>query len=169
MLGRPLRTPVRLFAVLHRRLERTEHFLASPFRLEVFGTPLVCRVVPMSGRQLYDKLYRRFYRFFSQRTVGSDGRCGGAPTSRPEPKAGPRPQEAPSASSHVREEAYGNWGGRSPWDGGSAMGDRGEEGEDEDEAEYPYMGTSEDELCPLSVRATSLWVAAGEVNRWGFR
>ncbi|CAN0249648.1 unnamed protein product, partial [Hapterophycus canaliculatus] len=58
-----IRTPVRLFAVLHRRLEISRSYLASPYRLEVFGTPLVCRVVPMTGRQLYDKLYRRFHRF----------------------------------------------------------------------------------------------------------
>ncbi|CAN0468667.1 unnamed protein product, partial [Hapterophycus canaliculatus] len=31
------------------------------------------------------------------------------------------------------------------------------------------MGTGDDADCPRTVRATSEWVAAGEVNRWGFR
>ncbi|CAN0419084.1 unnamed protein product, partial [Ectocarpus sp. 8 AP-2014] len=65
-----IRTPVRLFAVLHRRLETSKNFLTSPYRLEVFGTPLVCRVVPMTGRQLYDKLYRRFHRFLRLKAGG---------------------------------------------------------------------------------------------------
>ncbi|CAN0347401.1 unnamed protein product, partial [Discosporangium mesarthrocarpum] len=31
--------------------------------LKVFGTPLVCRIVPMTGRELYDRLYLQFRRF----------------------------------------------------------------------------------------------------------
>ena len=40
-----IRTPVRLFAVLHRRLETNRHFLASPYRLEVRLLPVLycCR------------------------------------------------------------------------------------------------------------------------------
>lgn len=135
---KPIRMPARLFAVLHRRLEKSRNYLASPYRLEVFGTPLVCRVVPMTGRQLYDKLYRRFHRFLRLKAGTVAHPCGGS-------------------------AASVDWGyGR---DGIGAV---------EREGDYysdvrPCMGSSEDEKCPQSVRATSKWVAAGEVNRWGFR
>lgn len=169
--GRQLRTPPHLFAVLHRRLERNDHYLASPFRLEVFGTPLVCRVVPMTGRQLYDKLYRRFSRFLSLKTARGEAR--GAPPFSQRANGGAQRshygQEPPS--SHSRESAAHRRGMGLPWEGdAAASGLKGDGGADDNPGDcFPCMGTSEDEECPVSVRATSVWVAAGKVNRWGFR
>lgn len=146
---KPIRMPARLFAVLHRRLEKSRNYLASPYRLEVFGTPLVCRVVPMTGRQLYDKLYRRFHRFLRLKAGTVAHPCGGS--------VDPcRPRGGGSAASV-------DWGY-----GGDGSGAVEREGDYYSDVR-PCMGTSEDEKCPQSVRATSKWVAAGEVNRWGFR
>ncbi|CAM9102070.1 unnamed protein product [Phaeothamnion confervicola] len=62
-----LRRPQRLYyAVLHRSLEHSPTYFINPYRLQVFGTPLVCTTPaapPMTGRQLYTKLRRRFARF----------------------------------------------------------------------------------------------------------
>lgn len=106
---------------------------------QVFGTPLVCRVVPMTGRQLYDKLYRRFHRFLRLK------------------------------SGAVSPAAPARRGGRSDAGGGVMELDGSDGCDTDDEGARPCMGTGEDEDCPQVVRGTSMWVAAGEVNRWGFR
>lgn len=146
---KPIRMPARLFAVLHRRLEKSRNYLASPYRMEVFGTPLVCRVVPMTGRQLYDKLYRRFHRFLRLKAGTVAHPCGGSVD----------PCRLRGDGSAVAVD----WGY-----GGDGSGGVEREGDYYSDVR-PCMGTSEDEKCPQSVRATSKWVAAGEVNRWGFR
>eukprot|EP00752_Nemacystus_decipiens_P010349 g9219.t1 len=155
-----IRTPVRLFAVLHRRLETNRHFLASPYRLEVFGTPLVCRVVPMTGRQLYDKLYRRFHRFLRLKAGGVSAAAPGTGTSSSSSSANP-------SSSRRRKP------GKNDDNNNNNRGYEFEDDEDEGGEEFggvqPCMGTGDDRDCPRTVRATSAWVAAGEVNRWGFR
>ena len=149
-----IRMPPRLFAVIHRRLDKKRNFLACPYQVDVFGTPLVCRVVPMTGRQLYDKLYRRFYRFLRLRTGAVSApfaESGGA-------------YHAGMARFKEGEAVDWNRCGVAREDGGASVGVS-----DYDRDLWPCMGTSEDEKCPRSVRSTSMWVAAGEVNRWGFR
>lgn len=121
----------------------------------------------MTGRQLYDKLYRRFHRFlrlkeaaagidgFATRSLSTSGAAAATPTSSRENATN---SSLPSAMSGSEERGLG------VGEAGSA-----EAGEEDDFAGRPCMGTSEDKECPESVRATSMWVAAGKVNRWGFR
>ena len=135
----------------------------------------MCRVVPMTGRQLYDKLYRRFHRFLRLKAGGMSAASPGTGT-------------ACSSSSSSRRRKSGDGTVHPPRSGGAAttvgptrVGDKynkngydvGEDDDDEDDEEFggvqPCMGTGDDRDCPRTVRATSAWVAAGEVNRWGFR
>jgi len=102
----------------------------------------VCRVVPMTGRQLYDKLYRRFHRFLRLKAGGVSAASPGAAAA-----------AGGASPSHQRK--------------GGHNGDAG--GHDDFGGVQPCMGTGDDRDCPRTVRATSAWVAAGEVNRWGFR
>ncbi|CAM9931480.1 unnamed protein product, partial [Choristocarpus tenellus] len=110
---------------------------------QVFGTPLVCRVIPMTGRDLYNRLFARFQRFLQV-------------DSRKAPKS--REQTTPVGSDKMKgfaSSGTGTWGGARASVGGRRGGVWGEvEGED---------------YGPQSVRATSKWVAAGKVNQWGFR
>ncbi|CAM9632743.1 unnamed protein product [Ectocarpus sp. 12 AP-2014] len=165
-----IRTPVRLFAVLHRRLETSKNFLTSPYRLEVFGTPLVCRVVPMTGRQLYDKLYRRFHRFLRLKAGGVSAASSTSSQRRRRDEnnlyggSAASGRSGSSSSSSTAAAAAGRGGRRA-----NGEGEEEEEEEDGGGVEQPCMGTGDDRDCPQTVRATSAWVAAGEVNRWGFR
>ena len=111
----------------------------------MFGTPLVCRVVPMTGRQLYDKLYRRFHRFLRLKAGGVSAASPGA---------------GAAGASPSRQRKGGYDGSGAGGAGSAAEGFAGVQ---------PCMGTADDRDCPRTVRATSAWVAAGEVNRWGFR
>lgn len=146
----------------------------------MFGTPLVCRVVPMTGRQLYDKLYRRFHRFLRLKAGGVSAASPGAP---------PSSSSSSSANPPSSRRRRGGGGGDPRFSGGATAGptragnnnnagdgsgfDVDSGGDDDDDAEdfgvQPCMGTGDDRDCPRTVRATSAWVAAGEVNRWGFR
>lgn len=146
--------------------------LSSAPTKQVFGTPLVCRVVPMTGRQLYDKLYRRFHRFLRLKAggisaaspgTGTTTVSSGNPSSSRRRKAGDGNNLDPRATAADPTTA-GNHNG-----GGCDV----EVYDDDDDQEFggvqPCMGTGDDRDCPRTVRATSAWVAAGEVNRWGFR
>lgn len=152
---------------------------------QVFGTPLVCRVVPMTGRQLYDKLYRRFHRFLRLK-------AGGVSAASPGSTAAAAAANANASSSRQRKgDGYGDDNDRcysggataTPAEAGRAAGNNNNDGGggggggvvdgDDAEGEFggvrPCMGAGDDRDCPRTVRATSAWVAAGEVNRWGFR
>lgn len=124
----------------------------------------------MTGRQLYDKLYRRFHRFLRLK-------AGGVSAAPPGTAAA-----AANASNSRRRKGDGDGEGDRRYSGGAAAeparaGSRGGSGwvdDDDGDAEefggvQPCMGTGDDRDCPRTVRATSAWVAAGEVNRWGFR
>lgn len=133
---------------------------------QVFGTPLVCRVVPMTGRQLYDKLYRRFHRFLRLKAGGvSAASSTSSPRRRRDDNNLYGGSAAPGrggSSSSATAAAAGRGGRRT-------NGEKEEEEEDGGGVQQPCMGTGDDRDCPQTVRATSAWVAAGEVNRWGFR
>lgn len=101
----------------------------------------------MTGRQLYDKLYRRFHRFLRLKAGGISAVSPGAA----------------AAAGGASSSQQGKGGGYDDDTGGAGAG-AGDFGEVQ-----PCMGTGDDRDCPRTVRATSAWVAAGEVNRWGFR
>lgn len=147
--------------------------LVSP--KQVFGTPLVCRVVPMTGRQLYDKLYRRFHRFLrlkaggvSTASLGTDTTTTATATysSRRRKGGGDGNYSGGAAAAAADPTRAGTTNNR----GGCVLED---DIDDDDDEEFggvqPCMGAGDDRDCPRTVRATSAWVAAGEVNRWGFR
>lgn len=129
------------------------------FCAQVFGTPLVCRVVPMTGRQLYDKLYRRFHRFLRLKAGGVSAASPGTAAAA---AAAPGANTPSSRRRKGLDRSY-NGGGT------AAAADIVHDEDEEFGGVQPCMGTGDDRDCPRTVRATSAWVAAGEVNRWGFR
>lgn len=124
----------------------------------------------MTGRQLYDKLYRRFHRFLRLKAGAVSPASPGTSASFPYRRDGGYAAGAWEGLGPTAEAGEENrWGDRA---GPSMTGVAGGDGDDDmgDGAGVrPCMGTGEDEDCPRSVRATSVWVAAQEVNRWGFR
>lgn len=141
---------------------------------QVFGTPLVCRVVPMTGRQLYDKLYRRFHRFLRLKAGGASAASappvGATATSTASSSSSTNPPAPPSSSRRRRRRKRDNdrGGDDDPDDDYEQEHDDAGGGVDGQDVQ-PCMGTGDDADCPRTARATSAWVAAGEVNRWGFR
>ena len=157
----------------------------------------------MTGRQLYDKLYRRFHRFLRLKTGTAS--ASETPTAATASSSAYSPQRRRRRREETRRARGGGGGGGGGGagragggadatggddldfdtgdsvdqgaggggaQGGSAQDGIGGGGGGEDPRAHharPRMGKGEDEGCPRSVRATSVWVAAGEVNRWGFR